>query len=106
MQVCLSSELDSLELTSSSDPSNATYDPDYIMEDFVLSFRASSNSSTTSSSSWDGDEGPAVAGDGVLWNASAHPSSVTGIEWTVFPSNGILLPGDRSEPSCLRPFLA
>lgn len=84
-------------------PPEITFYPDLIKGELVLELASDSSSSSASSpeessgtpigSSNDRDTSGGV---GVVWNASTVVvESEANIEWTIFPSNGFLLPGQR-----------
>lgn len=90
-QTCLDSQADRLSLSVVSSP-EITFSPDLLVGNLLLEL-LSDDSQTTSAnaSTTDGmDE------TGVMWNVSAL-SSGTSSAWTIFPSTGLLLPGQRLE---------
>lgn len=89
-QVCINASPEWLNLSVLADPGE-TYYPGFIGADLILMFPSDYGGSGLSDS----------GNVGVIWNASALVSSSSSsespgiIEWTVFPSTGLLLAGQR-----------
>lgn len=82
--------MERLDLVLVSHDSETDY-PDFIEAHLNLSFSAenTSLSVTTDAVGVGGDMGA-----GIVWEALASSNSLL-INWTVFPSNGMLFPGDQ-----------
>lgn len=99
-QVCVSSNADGLTFWAVDENLDAdgvpipTYFPELVEGNLTLSLPADSNSASTSSASASSGTGVS-GGGGVVWNVSASEESSMMIEWVVFPSEGLLLPGER-----------
>lgn len=98
--MCVTSPLESLYLRETN-PSDIVFYPDLVEVDFVLSFSGDSDSANPSSSgetslasSSDTNNDTDVSASGVIWASSASGKRED-IIWTVFPSSGLLLPGER-----------
>lgn len=101
--MCLSGDAGLLSLTAISTPA-ATFFPDLLEGDLLLTLDPTSTTTTSTTSGSGGDavilgvDALAGTAGGVLWNVSGVvvSSEVEGtMEWTVFPAAGLLLPGRR-----------
>ncbi|CAM9095530.1 unnamed protein product, partial [Laminaria digitata] len=99
-QRCVNGDAAALNLTTQNEPGTMFF-PEMLEGDLLLSHVAHSITNTSSSSGGDGDgSGDVTHGGGqfgVVWSVAAPKSSVSGtsmMDWTVFPSTGLLLPGE------------
>lgn len=105
-QTCVNGDADALILTAISQP-DITFYPSLLEGDLMLSLKSTTSTTPTSFQ----EEEPSTSGgsvaivgntaDGVVWNVSAFSTEL--MDWTVFPSTGLLLPGERynaCDPSC------
>lgn len=101
----MSGDAAELNLVQTSTP-GITYFPGLLEGDLLLSYEPTASSSATGDvsggsvggSSGDGaevEEGSIGGEDGVLWSVQASVADLTMMTWTVFPSTGLLLPGEK-----------
>lgn len=109
-QTCLAGELDSLHLTTEAEPATTFY-PTMVEGYLVVSLgttlapavAATANTSDGVARDAFDEGGGGSTAAGVVWNVSASSLLVNGeerlgeglMDWTVFPSTGLLLPGQR-----------
>lgn len=100
-QTCIGTEAETLGL-SVIEPTNVTYSPSLISGELLLSFGTVASSTgeaddAGASTSYEEEKGVRVSeSGGVIWNASLAIEPYTDqINWTVFPSIGLLAPGNR-----------
>lgn len=86
-KTCVSDDTNALTLAVLSEP-DTTFFPNLLEGELLLSHPGvEDDEGTTNSGGWDG---------GVIWNASAISTGTgTPMTWTVFPSSGLILPGER-----------
>lgn len=110
-QRCVSADATALNLTQKAQP-EITYFPELLEGALLLSYASAATSSSakrgliTSSSSGSGSGGDGETGNeegsyggggegGVVWSLEASVSNPTMMNWTIFPSTGLLLPGQK-----------
>lgn len=100
-QTCVGTNVDALNLGVLSNP-REIFHPELVEGDLTLASIVDSNRSIVQASNGVGGCTSGSAGDlcsdwtgALVWNVSTLEQSLEMIDWTIFPSNGLLLPGHR-----------
>lgn len=102
VQVCADGSVDALTLSITNRP-EATFYPDLLEGDLELALAPSASvttstedaQATTSSRSCSGTGGRVAWSVSGLWSSQGSISTQERGDWTVFPSTGLLLPGEK-----------
>lgn len=91
--MCVGAELGGVDLRVVAHPTTTFY-PDLLEGQLNLSL-APSDASVSSSSTAEVSDARNGTEDGLLWKAASSPQVEGLVDWTIFPSSGLLLSGER-----------